>query len=118
MKRLKVLAPSDAIILRRIFSYKKPFYDISYMNIPPTMEDESELIFSNDIVYAESKFPSVFCYNINCFGRLSGFEIILGILSNSETKAKEFKFSKRLCKSISNMTSYMLEPKLIPLILP
>ena len=46
-------------------------------------------------------------YNLNCFGRLGGFEKILKILTTTEVKATDLKYAKRLVKVVANMGEYM-----------
>jgi len=113
-KRLKVFTPADAVALRRLFSLKKAFYDTSLMksmdaedfhkdNVAGGIEFNNEEVFTED----EKKSAVGFCYNINCFGRLGGFEIMSKIIKEAKFKAKDTKFEKNIFKTIPSMKGFM-----------
>ncbi len=117
MGKLEHRIQGDAIVLRRIFSPHKLFYDAAGLPSPQSIfrdldADAKDLIpalmvreaFATPA--AESKVPA-FAYNVNLFGQLGGFECILKILITTEAKAADLKYAKRLVKVVANMSEYM-----------
>ena len=119
LKKLDQKLIGDAIILKRIFSPKKLFYDTSDLSVQWRMEYD----FTSDLsqygiqIKNNQEFSKLlnsgksqtFAFNINCFCQMNGFIIVHDIIKSQSFKSKTLTIVRKLLKSVANMVDYMTD---------
>ncbi len=118
MRRLREKKLADAEMLQRIFAAGKKYYDTSLMASVGFMAENDFLADCTAVgvkrddhagystVDKMSKFRALAC-NIDCFGQLGGFKLVLQIIAESEARTEELAFIKRLIDLVGGMVEHM-----------
>ena len=126
---LQLRNPSDAIILRRIMTQRRDYYNTFAMpfvnntlqaDLPEDVK-EIGVKFENEEQYSvitKANQSKAYAFMVDCFGKLGGYKKIRSVIAELEPKGTEMLFIKRLIKTVANTIDYLKKEQWETYVLP